>query len=161
MMYIAPFPARFSLILPLLLGLSGCALFERGREEAPRPGADLATEFAPAVSVQPLGAAGYAPEALDQTSEAEKRAALAAPAAGGERELGRAVVALGPPAEAGLWVRTSLVSAPGQGRVVVPGGRSLAVELRPTSGGALMSFSAYQTLGIGLTELPEVTIYGR
>lgn len=104
--------------------------------------------------------AGQAPEALDQTTAEEKSAALAAPAKGGERALGKAVVALGSPAEPGLWVQTALVGAPSQGRIMAANGQSLAVDLRPGTGGALMSLAAYQALGIPLTDLPEVTIYG-
>ena len=47
-----------------------------------------------------------------------------------------------------------------KGHVVAPNGQSLAVELRPGTGAALMSLSAYQALGIGLTELPEMVIFG-
>lgn len=142
----------------LALALSGCASLDRARQPA-APADDLATEFAPAVAVTPLGTAGQAPAALDSTSAAEKAAALAAPAEGGERELGRVVVALGAPAEQGLWVSTALVAAPTKGRVVAPNGQSLAVDLRPASGAALMSLAAYQALGIGLTELPELTVF--
>ena len=151
---------RVPVLLLACAGLSGCAVIDRlkGREAAP----PTATEFVAPVQTAPLDTmgAGQSPQALDQTSAAEKAAALAAPAAGGERELGRAVVALGPPAEQGLWVQTGLVSAATPGRVVAPNGQSLAVDLRPGTGGALMSLAAYQALGIGLTDLPELVIYG-
>ncbi|MCB6177404.1 hypothetical protein LHP98_04575 [Rhodobacter sp. Har01] len=149
-------------------GLSGCALVERlaGKPETAAGTAEqtapMATEIAAPVettSLETLGG-GQTPEALDQTSATEKAAALAAPAAGGERELGRAVVALGAPAEQGLWVQSELVKAVAKGRVVAPNGQSLAVDLRPGTGAALMSLAAYQALGIGLTELPELVIYG-
>ena len=147
----------FSLV-SLSLALTGCSVFERDAAPAdPR----MATEFAPAVSTTALGAAGHAPAALDKTSDAEKAAALSAPAAGGEVALGKAVAALGPPAQAGLWVESALIKAPGQGRVVAPNGQSLALELRPGSGGALLSLSAYQALGIALTDLPEIAIYAK
>ncbi len=153
-------------LLPLSLALMGCSLFDGlgKREAAPTaaaaPGPGMATEFAPAVTTTSLGATAHSAAALDKTSEAEKAAALAKPVASGERELGKAVVALGPPAETGLWVQSVLVSSKGQGRVVAPNGQSLAVELRPGSGGALMSLSAYQALGLPLTGLPELTLYG-
>jgi len=107
-----------------------------------------------------MGAGGATAAALDTTTEAEKVAALVAPAAGGERELGRVVVALGSPAEQGIWLKTALVSAVTPGRVVTAGGQSLAVELRPGSGAALLSLAAFQALGLKLTELPEVTVFG-
>jgi hypothetical protein len=98
-------------------------------------------------------------EVLDTTTPEEKAAALAAPAASGERALGSVVVALGPPAEQGLWLSTSLVSETVQGRVETAGGTSLAVELRPGTGGALLSLAAFQALGLNLTELPEIRVF--
>jgi hypothetical protein len=71
-----------------------------------------------------------------------------------------AVVALGPPAEQGLWLSSPLVSAVTQGRVVTASGQSLALELRPGTGAALLSLAAFQALKLPLTELPEVTVYG-
>lgn len=146
------------------LALSGCALFQKdgGRSAVTGPAEpQAATEFAPAVSTSVLGTTQAASaEALDKTTAAEKAAALAAPAAGGEKELGKVVVALGPPAEQGLWMSSPLVTEKAQGRIVTAAGKSLAVELRPGTGGALLSLAAFQALGLSLTELPEVTIYG-
>ena len=146
------------------VALSGCALFQKDGERSgvtgpaePQP----ATEFAPAVSTSVLGTTRAVSAAtLDKTTAEEKAAALAATAAGGERELGKAVVALGPPAEQGIWLSSSLVQQTAQGRIVTAAGKSLAVELRPGSGGALLSLAAFQALGLSLTELPQVTIYG-
>lgn len=153
---------RAFLLLPLMFGLSACSVFDgKGSPSAQGSSGDLAKEFAPAVTSTPLGGGGTSAAALDRTSAAEKAAALAAPVASGERALGKAVVALGPPAEAGLWVQSVLIPAKGPGRVTGPDGKSLAVELRPGSGGALLSLSAYQALGLSLTSLPELTIYGR
>lgn len=134
-----------------MLALSGCGMMQR-LQGKPAP--------AEPVAVAPLGVSGATAEALDTTTEAEKAAALAAPATGGERELGRVTVALGAPAEQGLWLATALVTAPVMGRVVTASGASLAVELRPGTGGALLSLAAFQALGLSLTELPEVTVYG-
>ncbi len=150
------------ILVPLVaLSLSGCALLQRKPEAAaPPPPGDMATEIAAPVettSLESMGS-GQSVAALDTTSEAEKAAALAAPTGGGE--LGRQVVALGSPADPGLWVQTSLVTAVTQGTVRAPNGQTLAVELRPGSGAALMSLAAYQALGIALTELPEMVILG-
>ena len=152
-------------ILPVLaLALSGCALFQKdggprgvtGPAE-PQP----ATEFAPAVSTSVLGTTRAASAAaLDKTTAEEKAAALAAPAAGGERELGKVVVALGPPAEQGIWLSSALIKETAQGRIMTAAGKSLALELRPGTGGALLSLAAFQALGLSLTALPEVTVYG-
>ena len=143
----------------MLLPLAGCAALQGGKT-APAADPGMATEFAPAVETQSLEAmgAGQSVAALDRTSEAEKQAALAAAPGGGE--LGRQIVALGSPADTGLWVQTSLVKSVTRGSVRAPNGQVLAVELRPGSGAALMSLSAYQALGIGLTELPQMVILG-
>ena len=152
------------MIFATSLALAGCALFERqdGRTGVTGPAeAQPATEFAPAVSTSVLGTTRAASAAsLDKTTAEETAAALAAPAAGGERELGRVVVALGPPAEQGIWLSSPLVTETAQGRIVTAAGKSLAVELRPGTGGALLSLAAFQALGLSLTELPAVTVYG-
>ncbi|MGL4237147.1 D-galactarate dehydratase [Tabrizicola sp.] len=158
---------RQLVFIPVLaLALSGCALFQ---EEAPAtrpasvtgpPDPQAATEFAPAVAATTLGARASSAEALDSTTAEEKAAALAAPATGGERELGKVVVALGPPAEQGIWLSSELVKEKTQGRIMTAAGKSLSLELRPGTGGALLSLAAFQALGLSLTELPEVTVYG-
>jgi hypothetical protein len=151
----------------VVLTLSGCAVFN-GQKAAPpsaaasADAAELATELASPVqttSLEPLGS-GQSAAALDTTTAAEKTAALSAPAPAPSGQLGKSVVALGSPADTGLWVQTSLVKAVTQGRVVAPNGQTLAVQLRPGSGAALMSLSAYQALGIGLIDLPEMVIFG-
>jgi hypothetical protein len=152
------------LLLILSAGLCGCAVFQPGgRETGSVSGpaaAEPGTEFAPAAATVALGARSVSAAALDTTTAEEKAAALAAPAKGGERELGKAVVALGPPADQGMWLSSSLVTAVAEGRVVTASGQSLAVELRPGSGGALLSLAAFQALKLPLTELPEVTVFG-
>ena len=70
-------------------------------------------------------------ETLDTTTDAEKAEALATPAAAGEQKLGTVVVALGPPAEQGLWLKTALVTKVVEGRIETAGGKSLTLELRP------------------------------
>jgi hypothetical protein len=149
----------------LAVVLSGCALFQK-KAEGPGsitgPAEPLpAAETAPAATTGVLGTTqAVSAEALDKTTAQEKAAALAAPAVGGERELGKVVVALGPPAEQGIWLSSALVTAVGQGRVVTAAGKSLGVELRPGTGAALLSLAAFQALGLSLTDLPEVTVYG-
>lgn len=153
---------QLALLSAVALALSGCALFETngGRSGVTGPAEPQpATEFAPAVSTSVLGARAVSAASLDKTTDAEKAAALAAPS-GGERELGRVVVALGPPAEQGIWLSSALVKEKAQGRIVTAAGRSLAVELRPGTGGALLSLAAFQALGLSLTDLPQVTVYG-
>jgi hypothetical protein len=146
------------------LSLSGCALLQRKAEvAAPAPTAsDLATEIAVPVETTSLETLGQGQDvaALDTTSDAEKTAALAAPASAEGGVLGSQVVALGSPADPGLWVQTSLVTSVTMGSVKAPNGQTLAVELRPGTGAALMSLAAYQALGIALTELPELVFFG-
>ncbi|WP_431298922.1 hypothetical protein [Tabrizicola sp. BL-A-41-H6] len=144
-------------ILCGLVLLSGCGMLQG---KGPATATPAAVEIAPAVTTTALGAQGATAAALDTTTSAEKAAALAAPAAAGERELGRVTVALGPPAEQGIWLRTGLVSETVMGRVMTAAGKSLAVELRPGSGAALLSLAAFQALGLGLTDLPQVTVFG-
>ncbi|GAB1363362.1 hypothetical protein MASR1M32_25980 [Rhodobacter sp.] len=150
---------RLTLLSIPLMTLAGCAALQ-GKEAASPSEPGMATEFAAPVetkSLETMGA-GQSVAALDKTTEAEKKAALAAAPGGGE--LGRQIVALGSPADPGLWVQTSLVKSVTKGSVKAPNGQVLAVELRPGGGAALMSLSAYQALGISLTELPQMVILG-
>ncbi len=128
--------------------LTSCGVIDRMRP-APSPGG--------VPGVAPLPGAQTA-AALDGTTAAEKAEALAAPVAGA-RELGRTSVALGSPAEQGFWLKSSLVSAPGKGKVMTASGASIAVDLQPGTGGALLSLAAYRALGLNLTDLPEVTVF--
>ena len=140
------------LMAPLVLSLAACGVQTRP-EAAPNAIIDPAPVTATAL---PALGAGQSAAALDQTSAADKAAATA-PKAGG-RELGRVSVALGSPAEQGFWLKSPLVTVAGKGRVVTDGGASVAVDLLPGEGGALLSLAAYRALGLGLTDLPEVTV---
>ena len=150
------------ILLFALSSLPGCGLVDRvtGRspEGAVSAGPLEAVPNGPLSATKPLGGAQSA-AALDQTTAAEKALATAAPAQSGERNLGAVIVALGSPAEQGFWLQSSLVSAPGNGRVVTDTGKSVAVDLRPASGTALLSLAAYRALGLGLTDLPKVQVY--
>jgi hypothetical protein len=146
-----------ALCAPLLaLTLSGCAIFAPA---APEPVAPAPAVAAPPPNPGVLGANGQSADALDTSTAADIAAATAAPEPAGERELGKVVVALGSPAEQGFWIKTSLAAAPGKGRVVTEGGQSVNVDLIPGTGGALLSLAAFRQLGLGLTDLPEVTVY--
>ena len=122
-----------------------------------------APEAAPNVAAPPSSVTTSA-AALDTVSEAEKQeavaAAAAAPATG---PLGETVVSLGDPADAGLWVKTSLVTSDTPGTVTTSTGKSAAVTLRPLegAGGAQISLSALQTLGLPLVGLHPVTLARR
>ena len=140
-----------------LTAVSGCAVLDRLNPSS-------ATATAPAAAAAPATAApvlgsGNTAAALDTTTEAQKAEALAAPAASGERNLGSVAVSLGSPTEPGLWLRSSLVTAAGKGRVVTASGQSVAVDLLPGQGAAQLSLAAYLALSLPLTALPEVTVY--
>jgi hypothetical protein len=83
------------------------------------------------------------------------------PAPAGERDLGRAAVSLGNPAEPGFWLRAGLVTTAGPGRVVTDTGASVAVDLIPGTGAAQLSLAAYRALGLALTALPTVSVLAR
>jgi hypothetical protein len=136
------------LVLSGLMALSGCDLIAARAPAAEAP--------PPAPVIAPLGE-GQSAASLDQTTEAERAAALAE--AAGTRELGTVVAALGSPAEQGFWLSADIIAAPAQGRVETADGTSVAVELRPGEGGALLSLAAYRALGLALTDLPELRVF--
>jgi hypothetical protein len=59
----------------------------------------------------------------------------------------------------GFWLSSTLVTAPQKGSVTTPAGKSLAVDLLPSTTGAQLSFSAYRALGLALTDLPLVQVF--
>jgi hypothetical protein len=126
--------------------LAGCSVLE-----GLRPGS-----AGSAPGARPVLGRGKSAASLDRTSDADKAAALKAPAKG--RELGRAVVSLGSPSEPGLWLRSALVKTAGPGHIRTASGQSLAVDLTPGQGGAILSFGAFRALNLPLTSLPEVTV---
>jgi hypothetical protein len=132
--------------------LGGCSLFpHKGAAPPPQPTTSQAL---------PTGAAQSA-EALDTTTEAQRTAAATAR---GGAALGPTVVSLGDPASPGFWLETPLVTETRPGRVAVPGGGSVQVELRPISGpptaGSRISLAAMRLLGLPLTDLAKVEVYG-
>jgi uncharacterized protein YceK len=140
-----------------LLPLSGCALMKN--LTAPAVGAPPPVEAAaPLTAIAPMGTGAATAATLDQSTP-EQVAAATAPVANGARELGRVVVALGSPAEQGFWIKTPLAVVAGKGRVVTADGKSVNVDLQPGTGGALLSLAAFRALGLGLTDLPEVTVF--
>jgi hypothetical protein len=140
-----------------LLPLSGCAMFDKLNGAPAVEASAPVSETPPLTAIAPMGTATTA-AALDQSTP-EQVAAATAPVAAGERELGKVVVALGSPAEQGFWIKTPLAVVAGKGRVVTAEGKSVNVDLQPGSGGALLSLAAFRALGLGLTDLPEVTVF--
>ena len=145
------------ILLPLLLSvaaLAGCDLATRPAA-APKPPPQQTTA---ATILAPQGAKTAA--AFDRTTEAEKAAVLSAPAGGAE--IGKTSVSLGNPAEQGFWLKTALVKEKRAGVVKLASGKTAQVDLLPASGGgAQLSLAAYRALGLGLTDLPNVTVLSR
>lgn len=100
----------------------------------------------------------------DTATPAQKAAAVGSGQTASKGQyLGTQTVSLGDPQEAGIWVKTSLVSSTRPGTVKLKDGANVLVDLRPLdgSGSAQISLSALRLLGLGLTSLPEVEIYTR
>lgn len=155
------------LLTPLLLvAACGPSPFERAPEgpaqEALIPGAEdtRPRERPGALGARPPAGARTA-EAFDTTS-AEERAAAIAPKAVSAK-LGQTVASLGAPTEPGFWLKTPLVTGAAKGRVALPSGASVNVDLipldGPASGGSQLSLPAMRALGVPLTDLPTVDVY--
>lgn len=76
--------------------------------------------------------------------------------------LGTTVASLGDPTRPGMWLETPLVSAETPGRLEAANGNSAEVTLMPSGGaagsGSRISIMAMQALGLGLTDLPVLTV---
>ena len=116
---------------------------------------------APRTEAPETGGAQLSAEAQDGEGAGEE-----APAGALTGFLGTSVASLGTATEQGMWIKTALVSAPQPGRVrAADTGREVAVTLRPLAGGAAgagarLSLQAMQGLGLPLTALAEVEIFG-
>ncbi|WP_179380335.1 hypothetical protein [Jannaschia marina] len=157
---------RFALFLPLAV-LVGCAdlpLLNRvgGGGSVPEAVPDAPAPLPQGATVNsPLAGPSSSAASLDTVSDEEKAAARAAAetnSAGGE--LGTVTVALGSPAEQGLWVKSALVTEDTPGTVRTGSGDAIAVTLRPLggAGGPQISLSALQALGLPLAGLHPVTL---
>ncbi|MEL6585337.1 MAG: D-galactarate dehydratase [Pseudomonadota bacterium] len=149
--------------VPVLGRLAGGSGGSETGAPAPLPGATTAGPSRPvARPTAPPPAASASAAQLDTVSDAEKaaarQAASAAPAGG---ELGQVTVALGDPGDAGLWVKSALVSENTEGTVRTGSGDAIAVTLRPLGsgdGGPQISLAALRALGLPLTGLHPVTL---
>ncbi|WP_134678841.1 hypothetical protein [Paracoccus ravus] len=132
-------------------------------EPAAMAGATAPRSAGRTVSASTIGvAAGQSAEELDTTTAGQK-AQAAAPSAGGQK-LGTTIASLGDPSQPGFWIKTPLVGAESQGRIVNPAnGKSANVRLiplgGPASGGSQVSLPALQMLGVSLTDLPALEVY--
>lgn len=133
---------RPAIVLTLAFSLVGCA--ELRLPDRQDPAAD------------PTGTG----EIEDSASETDEGQA-AEPVPGGA--LGTTLASLGDPAEGGLWIKTPLVNTERPGRIRNPAtGAEVEADLKPLDAepgsGSRMSLAAFQALGFGLTELPEVEL---
>ena len=153
--------------LAALLALAACA---QNPQSASLPALEAAGPEQMRPKVRPAGLGRVVPKAaktaeeFDVTTPQERAAAAAVPVEGGEKRLGLSIASLGDPTQAGFWIKTPLVSAPGKGRVVYPGtGKSVQVDLIPIEGadsaGSRLSLAAFRIIEAPLTELPEVEIF--
>ena len=145
-------PAALALALGLLGGCAGLPAFNKPAS-APAP---LVETMEPVVTLPAMGA-GRTAAAYDRSTAAQKAAAVAAPSSAG-RSLGKVVVALGSPAEQGFWLRSPLVAVAGQGRVSTAAGGGGAGGFPPPTRAGRLSLAAFRALGLGLTDLPEVSV---
>lgn len=145
-------------LLMSFLVLVGCAQlpFLQGASENVRAEDTAVTTEAPPEDATTV-------DEFDTTTEAEREAALAAPQASGERDLGVTVATLGNPSDPGIWMETPLVEAVVQGRVEAATGASLGLELRPIEGpdtaGSRISLPALRLLELGLAGLHELRVF--
>ena len=153
-------------ILPTMLAvalLAGCGLFpglRPDRAERPPQRPETAVRAGPSTVVAPPRRVTATPASFDTVSEAEKREAREAAARTPAAALGPDTVSLGDPTDPGLWVKTSKVAADTPGTVTTGGGAAVAVTLRPLAGtgGAQISLSALQALGLPLAGLHAVVL---
>lgn len=134
----------------IMLGLAACAdgiglLQDGGASSASEPGTD---------TPRPM----ERPEVGEETASLDGDAAASLPAGG----RGETVATLGDPTEPGLWLRTPLVRAEQEGRVVTEGGASITLTLIPIEAepgaGSRISLAAMQALGVSLTDLVSLTV---
>lgn len=99
---------------------------------------------------------------FDTTTEEDRNAALAKPAAATSTELGTTLATLGSPADPGIWLKTPLVTSLVAGRVDYQGA-SVNLELRPSGGeagsGSQISLPAMRLLGAPLTGIIELKVF--
>lgn len=139
-------------LLISLVALTGCGLI---KARVPDSGPKFVMT-APQAQ-QAFGQQAISVTVLDQAT-VDQKVAAALPSTGGTL-LGKVTVGLGSPTDPGFWLSSNLVTLPATGRVVTAAGQSANVELRPSTGGALLSFSTYRVLGLTLTDLPELEVY--
>jgi hypothetical protein len=154
--------------LPLLapLALTACTegtFFDTLFAPYDAPPVEEVVTDAPVAGTPAFVAPRVASPAVDPEIAEQRAAGVSAAAANKGPKLGNTIASLGDPTEGGLWIETSLVSAPTTGKIEYPITRkTVEVELRPAgSGGGRASLAAFRALDAPLTGLPEFVIYGQ
>ena len=153
---------RLILTLPII-ALAGCSTPSFQGPFGPAPATPIA---APAPTLNPAPPPPPPQNAVTveqfDTTSAEDRAAAVASAPAGAQALGTTIATLGSPAEAGIWLKTPLVTELRQGRVDYQG-KSINIELRPSGGaagsGSQISLAAMRLIAAPLTSRPELTVF--
>lgn len=137
--------------------LGGCAALPKLAPEREVAGEGRAVGVTTDILVRPRAR----PEGVAAVAEPEVVGPVAAPEQG---LLGTTVASLGSLSEPGLWLKTPLVSSAQAGRVRMPGGTSVEVQLLPLEGpetaGSRISIGAMQALGVPLGDLPTLEVLG-
>ena len=124
------------------------------------PGCGMLDRFMPGPASEASVSAAQTPDAATPRPQARPDIRPPVPVAAGA--LGTTIAALGDPTQAGLWLRTPLVTTERPG-VVRYGGQSVAVTLVPLpdaapGAGSQLSLQAMRALGAPLTELVEIRV---
>ena len=149
--------------LLIALAVTGCGPLASGAREQPDAGPTRPMARPLVATIAPDRSARTAEE-FDTTSKSQRQQAVAA-ATGKAPVLGRTIASLGDPSRPGFWLETALVKGASKGSVVNPAnGNKVAVDLIPIDGtpssGSRISLAAMRVLGVALTDLPELVVYG-
>lgn len=152
--------------LTLSVILSACAVFQQAvgpgdTDPGPENARPVERPGSAGTEIAGIGGTGQSAASLDRTTAAERAAATQTSTRGSA--LGQTVASLGDPTETGFWMKTPLVSSETPGRVQAQNGQSVQVTLIPIDGpasaGSRLSLSAMRALGLGLTDLPTVSVF--
>ncbi|HEV8035639.1 D-galactarate dehydratase [Yoonia sp.] len=146
-----------------MIALAGCSTPSFQGPFGPAPDAAIA---APVPTLNPAPPPPPPQNAVTiaqfDTTSAEDRAAAITTTPADAKALGSTIATLGSPAEAGIWLKTPLVTALTPGRVTYQG-KTINIELRPSGGaagsGSQISLAAMRLIEAPLTSLPELTVF--
>ena len=155
----------FLILSSIAVLISGCAeitdrIPDFGRAEVP-PSVVTTETASVGARIPPKNARTV--EQFDTTSAVERQAAIRT-SGGSGGYLGMTIASLGAPTVPGFWLKTPLVDAEIVGRIrLTSGGDTIEVMLQPresAGSGSQISLPAMRLLGVPLTALPELNVYG-